>query len=111
MVTGSLYRAWPDLHWPVGRDRLSSEGMNAFHHFVDAPSPWVVRWSAEIPAVGRVLDLACGAGRHARYLARRGFAVDAVDRDTALFQDPPAKVTLLKADLEREPWPYAGRSF
>jgi SAM-dependent methyltransferase len=85
--------------------------MNAFHHFVDAPSPWVVRWSAEIPAGGRVLDLACGAGRHARYLARRGFAVDAVDRDTALFQDPPAKVSLLKADLEGDPWPYAGRSF
>ena len=85
--------------------------MNAFHNFVDAPSPWVVRWSAEIPVVGRVLDLACGAGRHARYLARRGFAVDAVDRDTALFQDPPAQVSLLKADLEGEPWPYAGRSF
>lgn len=85
--------------------------MNSFHHFVDAPSPWVVRWSAEIPAGGSVLDLACGAGRHARYLARRGFAVDAVDRDTALFQDPPAKVTLLKADLEAGPWPYAGRSF
>jgi SAM-dependent methyltransferase len=85
--------------------------MNAFHHFVDAPSPWIVRWSAEITAGGRVLDLACGAGRHARYLAGRGFAVDAVDRDSALFQDPPANVALLMADLEGGAWPYAGRSF
>ena len=37
--------------------------------------------------------------------------MDAVDRDTALFQDPPAQVSLLKADLEGAPWPYAGRSF
>ena len=85
--------------------------MTTSHHFVDAPSPWVVRWAAQIPTGGRVLDLACGAGRHARFLVERGFAVDAVDRDTALFQDPPRKVRLLQADLEGAAWPYAGSLF
>jgi len=35
-------------------------------------------WIDGIP-VGRAIDVACGAGRNALYLADRGFAVDAVD--------------------------------
>ena len=35
-------------------------------------------WS---PPSARVLDLACGRGRHARFFAARGCQVDAVDRD------------------------------
>jgi len=58
-----------------------------------------------------VLDLACGAGRHARWLHGQGFAVEAVDRDIAAFQEVPAGVVLLQADLEDGPWPYAGRRF
>lgn len=80
-------------------------------HFLDAPSPWVTRWSELIPRRGRVLDLACGAGRHARFLAAQGFAVEAVDRDAALFGVPPPGVTLREADLEAGPWPYAAGSF
>jgi len=60
---------------------------------------------------GGVLDVACGGGRHARWLARLGFEVDAVDRDPALFADPPPGVRLLGADLEQGPWPYPGRRF
>ena len=60
---------------------------------------------------GAVLDVACGAGRHARLLARLGFEVDAVDREPRLFIDPPPGVRLLGADLEGGPWPYAGRRF
>jgi len=33
------------------------------------------------PAGGRVLDVACGQGRHLRYLQSLGFAVVGVDRD------------------------------
>jgi SAM-dependent methyltransferase len=82
-------------------------------HDLATPSAWVVRWADRIPAGGRVLDVACGSGRHARFLAARGHAVEAVDRD-------PAAVAALAgvpgisprcADLENAPWPYAGRRF
>src|SRR5688500_3804568 len=81
-------------------------------HFDLPPSAWVQRWTGWIRPGGSVLDLACGSGRHARLLARLGFEVDAVDRATELFADPPPGVTLLRADLENgDPWPYAGRRF
>ena len=60
---------------------------------------------------GMVLDVAAGNGRHARFLARLGFEVDAVDRDASLFVDPPREVRILQADIEQGPWPYAGRHF
>ena len=80
-------------------------------HFDTAPSPWVIRWAPLVRPGGRVLDLACGAGRHARWLAKLGFEVDAVDRDATLFADPPPGVRLRQADLEAGPWPYAGAAF
>lgn len=82
------------------------------HCHVDLePSGWVARWVSLIRPGGMVLDLACGAGRHARWLARLGFEVNAVDRDTSLFADPPSGVALLQADLESAPWPYPGVAF
>ena len=75
------------------------------------PSAWMERWIPLARPGGAVLDLACGAGRHARWLARLGFEVSAVDRDTSPFGDPPAGVELLVADLEAGPWPYPGRRF
>ncbi|HUQ28465.1 MAG TPA: class I SAM-dependent methyltransferase [Usitatibacter sp.] len=80
-------------------------------HFDAAPSPWVQRWASFIRPGGAVLDLAAGAGRHARLLARMGFEVDAVDRDASLFTQVPPQVRLLQADLEEGPWPYEGRLF
>lgn len=81
-------------------------------HLADLPpSPWVLRWASLIRPGGEVLDLACGSGRHARFLAAQGFEVTAVDRDPALFPDPPAGVTLVGADLEAGAWPFAGRRF
>jgi SAM-dependent methyltransferase len=76
------------------------------------PSPWVCRWAPLIPPGGRVLDLAAGQGRHARYLASLGFAVEAVDRDPeALAQAAGQGVTTRQADLEGGPWPYAEGAF
>jgi SAM-dependent methyltransferase len=80
-------------------------------HFDLPPSPWLLRWTSLIRPGGEVLDLACGAGRHARLLAQLGFEVCAVDRDPGLFADPPAGVTLVGADLEAGPWPFPGRAF
>lgn len=77
------------------------------HDALTAPSAWVERWAPLIPP-GRVLDLACGAGRHARFLAARGFEVVAVDREP---QDIPG-VRFLRADLEDgSPWPLPGARF
>jgi SAM-dependent methyltransferase len=42
------------------------------------PSALLQQWIDRIPP-GRALDLACGAGRNALYLAAHGFTVDAVD--------------------------------
>jgi SAM-dependent methyltransferase len=76
-----------------------------------SPSPWVLRWASQIRPGGMVLDVAAGAGRHARLLASLGFEVDAVDRDATLFNDLPSGIRLLQADIEGGPWPYAGRRF
>ena len=81
------------------------------HAGLDRPSPWVEKWVALIRPGGEVLDIACGGGRHSRFLARLGFEVRAVDRDASLFRDKPAGVDLVEADIEAGSWPYAGRSF
>lgn len=76
-----------------------------------APSPWVRRWAALLPTGARVLDLACGNGRHVRWLAALGHRVTAVDRDAAVLEPLRALAEVLIADLEREPWPLASREF
>lgn len=47
-------------------------------HIIAEPMPLLVR-IAEGLAPGRALDLACGPGRHAIFLAERGWRVTAVD--------------------------------
>jgi SAM-dependent methyltransferase len=82
------------------------------HDDIVSPSPWVVRWAPLVPA-GRVLDVACGRGRHARWFAAQGREVDAVDRDVAVVAalDGVAGVRALCADIEKGEWPYAGQSY
>jgi SAM-dependent methyltransferase len=46
-----------------------------------APSSWLVANATQLPHEGRALDLACGSGRHALWLAERGLRVRAVDND------------------------------
>jgi len=79
----------------------------------DAPSAWVVRWMAQLPAGGSVLDVACGNGRHSRLFAERGCKVTAVDRDPAsaqaLAKEP--NVEFVQADLEAGEWPFGDRTF
>ena len=85
-------------------------------HTSPAPSPWQLRWAHLLPAGGRVLDLACGRGRHLRWLADRGFQVTGIDRDAAALaasQDlaDAGRAELIAADVENSPWPCPGRQF
>ena len=67
----------------------------------------MVRW-APLVARGPVLDVASGAGRHAKFFAERGLEVVAVDRDAHAIPG----VRFVKADLEDAgPWPFAGQRF
>ncbi|MFO1412378.1 MAG: class I SAM-dependent methyltransferase [Burkholderiales bacterium] len=77
------------------------------------PSPWIVRFAHLVPPGARVLDLAAGRGRHARFLAARGAQVLAVDRDAealATLHGVPG-VTTRVLDLEGPAWPLAGERF
>jgi SAM-dependent methyltransferase len=77
-------------------------------HSTETPSEWVLRW-AQLVERGPVLDVACGAGRHAILFAERGFEVYAVDRDDQVL---PGSIRFVKADLEDgSPWPWPGKRF
>jgi SAM-dependent methyltransferase len=81
-------------------------------------SPWIVRHAGLIPGSAhdahpaRVLDLACGSGRHVRFLAALGAQVTAVDRDAAALDTlRGVAAEVIVADLEAGPWPLDGRTF
>lgn len=78
------------------------------------PSPWIRRFAHLVEKGGAVLDLAAGAGRHARFFAGRGHAVAAVDRtlDGMADLDPAGPIERIQADLEDgSPWPLGERRF
>ena len=76
-------------------------------------SSWVERHAGLLPSGGRILDLACGRGRHARFLAAHGFRVVAVDKDLSGVADLRQQegIELIEADLETGAWPLAGSPF
>ena len=81
-------------------------------HNLTAPSPWVVRWAAELPAGASVLDVACGSGRHVRLLAGRGLRVTGIDRDAVALDGLAGIAETVVADIENGPWPLpAGVAF
>jgi len=77
------------------------------------PSEWVRRWARLIPERGRVLDVACGRGRHARYLSGLGHEVVGVDRDpeARTVLEGVRGVSVLVADIEGGPWPFEAAGF
>jgi SAM-dependent methyltransferase len=91
-------------------------------HGTEAVSPWVARWSHLVPrdvAGGRVLDVACGAGRHLlhflkqnRYVAGIDIAQSAIDIIVnQLNEEERARCLLIQADIENGAWPLPGERF
>ena len=78
---------------------------------VAPPSDWVVRWTPQLPSPARILDVACGQGRHVQWFATAGHRVTAIDRDPALLAPWAGLAETVTADLEAGPWPLPGRRF
>lgn len=75
------------------------------------PSAWVLRWAHLLRPGARVLDVACGSGRHLVALKDLGLALHGVDRDEPALQALRGFAEVRIADLEAGPWPYAGQRF
>ena len=80
--------------------------------FARAPSGWLVAHRELLAGGGRALDVACGDGRNALYLAQLSYAVDAIDvSDVAIdalraaARERGLPIAPRVVDLEREPLP------
>jgi SAM-dependent methyltransferase len=72
----------------------------------------VRRFASLISKPGTVLDLACGAGRHSRYLASLDCSIVAVDKDIGLLEaSANPQISPKQLDLELDSWPLAGSLF
>ena len=83
------------------------------HHADSQASPWLCHHAQYIRPQGRVLDVAAGAGRNARWLVQQGFRVEAVDRDAEVLASMHgiSGITTRIADIENTAWPYTGQKF
>ncbi len=59
----------------------------------------------------RVLDVACGNGRHLRWFAERGAQVTGADRDAAALAPLTRSGRVIVADIENGPWPLDNERF
>lgn len=76
------------------------------------PSSWLIENADLLPRGGKVLDVACGRGRHALLMVSAGFDVRAIDRDPdaiAFLRETAERMSLRietdVIDLETEPTP------
>ena len=91
---------------------MKSESSSPRHETL-APSHWILRHAHLVPPRARVLDLACGYGRHTRLFAQRGAHVVAVDRDAGALAaiDGVAGIETRRIDLEASAWPFPSERF
>jgi SAM-dependent methyltransferase len=80
-------------------------------HGTEAPSAWVQRWAHLIQPNSQVLDVACGRGRHMRFLASLGHRMTGIDRDPEATAAVAALGEAVQADIENGPWPLPERTF
>ena len=106
-----LRKLAPPIAQKTGSVGIRLDRPRAAHHAqaVDpVPSRFVTQQLHRVPK-GRALDVACGSGRHALYLAAHGFEVEAIDRDaetltrlsTTAAQRHLSHLTVKQVDLER----------
>lgn len=93
-------------------ERWNARYSQGFEPFPDRPSQWLVEHRALLGGSGRALDVACGDGRDAAYLARLGYDVEAIDASDVAIDALRAAacerglaVAAYVVDLEREPLP------
>ena len=82
-------------------------------HDQSLPAPWFTRHASLVAAGARLLDVACGTGRHARFFAARGVQVVAVDHDPVALQSLTGidGIHVEHRDIEADAWPYVPNSF
>jgi SAM-dependent methyltransferase len=80
-------------------------------HGTEAPSDWVQRWTHLVPAGGAVLDIACGFGRHMRWMSQHDHPVIGIDRAQDAVDAAATLGEAVLADLESGRWPLPGRTF
>lgn len=85
--------------------------MATLPHGAEAPSEWITRWAHLLPPSARVLDVACGAGRHTRWLTNLGHRLTAVDRNPEALAGLERVARVLCADIENGPWPLNAERF
>jgi SAM-dependent methyltransferase len=83
-----------------------------------APASWLVQHADLLPQEGRALDVACGRGRHAIWLAEQGLITVALDRDPVAIREvndlAQARRLPIRAevrDLELGDDPFAASSY
>jgi SAM-dependent methyltransferase len=69
---------------------------------VTSPSLWLTSNAHFLPRTGEALDVACGSGRHALWLAERGLRTTAVDRDADRIAALNAEASRLHLPLQAE---------
>lgn len=84
---------------------MSIKSPDTVAHGLGAASAWVQRWSHLVPPKGSVLDIACGQGRHMKWLADKGHAVTGVDRSAEAIHAATRFGEAVLADIENDPWP------
>ena len=78
-------------------------------------SPWVQRFSEiylkkyKSTKKIKVLDLACGSGRHSRYFIKKKLSVFSVDKNISGIRDLQTRsnISIIEADIEKtDPWSH-----
>lgn len=104
----SWYKHWfaDDLYTELYAHRDAGEARQAVDLFER-----VTGMRSGVPVTGPLLDLACGTGRHAFELARRGYTVAAADLSPTLLLDAArrtqryrSRLWLVRADMRRLPF-------